>query len=101
MSIYPIVDDNIIVADDSTKANILNELFLRNFVYDDGNVVRSCAKCSNVIEDIALNVVDIYGLLEKHSTTGSFGPDELPQTVCKRLSAVLVKPLSLINKKRY
>ncbi len=95
----PILDDNILIYEDSCKAEAFNKFFTQSDQTD--NPSDPIPRDHNLlyypkIPNLIINEVDVFELLNSLDTTKATGPDNVSNVFLKNCAAGLAKPLCII-----
>ena len=95
--------DNSLAEDDCDKSKVLNDFFKSVFVQEDVENVPVMSDRSNgqTIDDLIIDQVQIFKILENLNPVKSPGPDLLHPRVLREIKNAIVEPLTLIFKQSY
>ena len=81
---------------ESEKANLLNGYFQSVFTQDDGKPLPNLKKPTVVMENFQITSEDVRNAIAKMKDKISKTPENIPSFFIKRVSAALIKPLTLL-----
>ncbi len=96
LTLGPLKDGDIIVTNDLEKANLLNNSFISQTIFDDKNVLLPDLPpyCNHLINQKVISAIDVYKVLNGLDISKATGPDNISNKLLKKDSVPISEPLS-------